>query len=191
MRLFIGIRPPLEVVETIVALPRPTVAGLRWTTPDQWHVTLRFLGSVDDPAPLLDRLAATPVPLPAEVRLGPAVARFGQRVLHVEAAGVEPLAAAIAAATADIGRPPPPGPFVGHLTLARVANRARVDLRPLCGTPVAAIWTASRYTLEISDLRPDGARYRALAGFPAAGTGSGSGADETAPEQVEHRDGRQ
>ena len=40
--------PPPEVVARLAALARPTVEGVRWTTPEQWHVTLRFLGWVDD-----------------------------------------------------------------------------------------------------------------------------------------------
>ena len=45
-RLFIAVWPPPDVVEQVAALPRPPVAGLRWTEPEQWHVTLRFLGAL-------------------------------------------------------------------------------------------------------------------------------------------------
>ena len=48
MRLFVAVWPPYEVVNSIAALERPPLPGLRWTTPDQWHVTMRFLGDVDD-----------------------------------------------------------------------------------------------------------------------------------------------
>ena len=46
-RLFVAVWPPDEVLDLIAALPRPEVEGLRWTTRDQWHVTLRFFGSVE------------------------------------------------------------------------------------------------------------------------------------------------
>lgn len=168
MRLFLAVRPPDDVVERLAALPRPAVDGLRWTTPGQWHVTLRFLGRVDDPEPLVGHLRAAPAPLPVTVTLGPATDRFGQRVLHLPATGLDALASAVRGASAAFGEPRPPDQaFTGHLTLARVRNRARVDLRPLCGVAFAATWTSPAYTLEASDLHPDGARYTTLATFPA------------------------
>ena len=41
-------------------MAKAKVAGLRWTGPDQWHVTLRFLGSIDpgEVAAALDRLGS-------------------------------------------------------------------------------------------------------------------------------------
>ena len=56
MRLFVGVRPPDEVLDLIADLPRRAQAGLRWTTRDQWHVTLRFLGEVEDPTVVVDAL---------------------------------------------------------------------------------------------------------------------------------------
>ncbi|MBW3548710.1 MAG: hypothetical protein KY452_11325, partial [Actinobacteria bacterium] len=47
MRLFVAVRPPPEVVATLATLDRPERPGLRWTPPEQWHVTLRFFGPVD------------------------------------------------------------------------------------------------------------------------------------------------
>jgi len=51
VRLFVAALPDKSTVDRLRGAcggwPRPTVAGLRWTGPDQWHVTLRFLGSVD------------------------------------------------------------------------------------------------------------------------------------------------
>ena len=38
---------PAEVLDQIGASPRVYLPGVRWTTRDQWHVTLRFLGSAD------------------------------------------------------------------------------------------------------------------------------------------------
>lgn len=163
VRLFVAVWPPEEVLDLVAALPRPGVVGLRWTSRQQWHVTLRFLGRVDDPAPVAAALAeaAASVAGPVTAVLGPATDRFGQRVLHVPVEGLGPLAAAVIAATAGFGEPPEDRPFSGHLTLARA--RAKVDLRPLCGVPVSATWEVRSVALVRSDLHSKGARYTDIA----------------------------
>lgn len=171
-RLFVAVWPPGEVLDVIRALPRPDVSGLRWTRPDHWHVTLRFLGPVPEADPVVEALAAVAVRAPAtEAVLGPAVDRFGRRVLQAPVAGVDSLAAAVVAATADIGRPPDGRPFSGHVTLARVAERASVDLRPLTGTPVRARWRVEEIALVRSDLSGAAPRYEVVVGFPLSGEG--------------------
>ncbi|HWC10835.1 MAG TPA: RNA 2',3'-cyclic phosphodiesterase [Acidimicrobiales bacterium] len=169
-RLFVAVAPPDEVLERVAALDRPEVAGLRWTTRPQWHVTLRFLGAVDDVAAAADALVRLRA-APAEALLGPAVGRFGQRVLHVPVRGLDEVAAAVVAATADVGEPPEElslrsghagRPFAGHLTLARVRRGARVDLRRLTGEPVEGRWPVEEVCLLQSHLSPKGARYETL-----------------------------
>lgn len=156
--------PPPAVLEKVAALPRPDVGGLRWTSPDQWHVTLRFLGECDV-APVVTALAGVAGPV-AGAQLGPAVGRFDHRVLHIPVPGLEDLAGAVVRATADLGRPAEKRPFHGHLTLARVARNARVDLRPLTGAAVEAAWDVDAFCLVQSRLSPTGARYEILETFP-------------------------
>jgi 2'-5' RNA ligase len=163
-RLFVAVSPPDEVLERVAALDRPDVAGLRWTDRAQWHVTLRFLGRVDDVAvavEALDRVRAAP----AEASLGPAVGRFGQRVLHVPVTGLDQVAAAVVGATAQVGEPPEERTFAGHLTLARVRQGMKVDLRALSGQPVAGRWPVAEVCLMESHLSPKGARYEVLERF--------------------------
>ena len=53
MRLFVGLAVDEAVKETLERLTlrlRAKDDGLRWSTPDQWHVTLVFLGEVNDEA---------------------------------------------------------------------------------------------------------------------------------------------
>ena len=52
--------PPEEVLDLIGGLARPEVEGLRWTTRDQWHVTLRFFGEakLEDALGALRRVSA-------------------------------------------------------------------------------------------------------------------------------------
>lgn len=164
-RLFVAVWPPDEVLDRVAALDRPDVAGLRWTAPAQWHVTLRFMGRVDDPAVAAGALGRARAE-PAQAVLGPAVGRFGQRVLHVPVAGLDGVAAAVVSATGAVGQPPEERPFAGHLTLARVAKGARVDLRPLAGAPVAGRWPVREVCLVESRLSPTGARYQVVERFP-------------------------
>ena len=44
MRLFVAVWPPEEVVAELTALPRKDGRGVRFVAPENWHVTLRFLG---------------------------------------------------------------------------------------------------------------------------------------------------
>lgn len=172
MRCFVAVWPPPDVVAALAALPRPDVAGLRWTTVEQWHVTLRFLGNVDEAAARRAFATIDAGTAPVAVELGPATGRFGRRVLHVPASGVDRLAGATLAATAGVGVPPERRRFAGHVTLARARERSGVDLRPLVGTPFAASWTASELTLVASHLGagPGGAaRYEVLASLPLGG----------------------
>jgi 2'-5' RNA ligase len=163
-RLFVAVVPPDAVLEQVAALPRPDVEGLRWTMRDQWHVTLRFLGRVDDAeaTAAADALARAPLPR-CEATLGPELGRFGRRVLHVPVAGLDELAAAVLGATAGLGAPPEDRPFRGHVTLARARSRRGVDLRPLTRDAIAGAWPVEEVVLMESHMNPKGARYERMA----------------------------
>ncbi|MBC8365362.1 MAG: hypothetical protein H8E59_10210, partial [Actinobacteria bacterium] len=92
VRLFVAVWPSDELVSALAALPRPEAAGLRWTRPDQWHVTLRFLGEADpdEAAVALGALAAAP----AVGEAGPANRPPGKRVGMGAGGGVGRLAGA-------------------------------------------------------------------------------------------------
>jgi RNA 2',3'-cyclic 3'-phosphodiesterase len=168
LRLFIAVVPPDEVLDAVAALPRPETEGLRWTSRDQWHVTLRFLGQVDGVADVTAALAGAALGR-CEARLGPEIARFGRRVLQIPATGLDDLAAAVVAATGDIGRPPEDRPFAAHLTLARARARRGVDLRALTGAGFDAAWWAEEVCLVESRLHPHGARYDVVERFRLSG----------------------
>ena len=169
-RLFVAVWPPDDVLDRIEGLPRPDVPGLRWTHREQWHVTLRFLGQVPEPGPVGEALAAVASSsAPAEAVLGPRVDRFGRRLLHLPVSGLDRLAPAVVSATSGMGRPPDDRPFAGHVTLARVADRKSVDLRPLTGAGVSGRWPVNEIVLVRSDLSPAGARYEVVARFGLSG----------------------
>jgi RNA 2',3'-cyclic 3'-phosphodiesterase len=175
VRLFIAAWPDPSTVDRVALLERPVVAGLRWTSVDQWHVTLRFLGEVDDPAPVAEALrplgSAT-----TEVTLGPVTAWFpGGRVLQVPVSGLEEVAADVAELTApfvplDSGREAHRR-FTGHLTLARVRGTPLPAgvAAALAGVRLASSWTVGDVTLVASQMQSAGARYEVLARFALAG----------------------
>lgn len=172
VRLFVAVRPPPEVVTALAALPRPERPGLRWTPPQQWHVTLRFFGALDAGQAELavrgvaEAAAAQPA---AQARLGPEVGRFGGRVLQVPVSGLESLAGAVVTRTAEVGRPPDARRFAGHLTLAR--NRGRASLAGLTGAAVEGRWRVDEVAVMASVPQgPEMAnRYEVVAAFPLQG----------------------
>src|SRR5437763_3734121 len=165
MRLFVAVWPNDEVVATLAGLERPSRRGLRWTGREQWHVTLRFLGNVavDQVDAVVSAIESIEMTAPVMAVMGPATARFGQRVLHVPVAGLDGVAADVISATASLGEPPEDRAFSGHITLARVRPRSRIDLRTLCGVPLAGKWPVRRLTLVSSVPDPAGARYEVIA----------------------------
>ncbi len=170
VRLFVAVWPSPEVVQALESFPRPD-RGVRWTAPEQWHVTLRFLGEVSEPEASeveagVAGVAARLGPAPAVV--GPATACFGTGVLMVPVSGLEAVAAATVEATAGWGAAPDHRRFVGHLTLAR-SRRRGPDLRRFAGHRLAASWTASELTLVRSSTSRSGARYEVLRRFALSG----------------------
>ena len=165
MRLFVAVLPDEVTTERLREAcggwPRPEVAGVRWTSPDQWHVTLRFLGSVNlrKAASALDGLAS----VVAEVRLGPATTLLGRGVLVVPVGGVDDLAGAVAAATVDLGGHLENRPFTGHLTLARSRDRIPLGWE---GRPVSGAFEVTEVCLLRSETLPEGAHYEVLARWP-------------------------
>jgi 2'-5' RNA ligase len=161
-RLFVAVWPPDEVLDLVAAVPRPEVEGLRWTTRDQWHVTLRFFGNaeLDEALEALQGVSASST----VAQLGPETGRFSKRILHVPVDGLEHVGKAVIRATKKVGRPPEDRPFSGHLTLARARDRRRgVDLRPLSGVPVRASWPVTEVCLVESHLSSKGANYEVVA----------------------------
>lgn len=156
--------PPAALVAQLAALPRPRVPAVRWTVEEQWHVTLRFLGSVDDPAEAADALAGLPAVGPVTATAGPAVASLSPSLLCVPVQGLDELAAAVVSATAAVGQRPEDRPFRGHITLARSKGKASVSR--LAGPPIEATWPVGEVTLVASETHPQGARYTVIGRYP-------------------------
>lgn len=168
-RLFVAVWPPALLSEQLRTLDRPSRPGLRWTTPDQWHVTLRFLG--DMPAPEEDVLRAGLGQVAARVPAFEATAGPRPRLLGpawvLPVTGLDRLAGTVGDATRDLGQLPSHRGYQGHLTLARA--RQRNLLRGLPDQAVGGAWTVADVTLVRSHLGSQGARYDVIGRWPLAG----------------------
>jgi RNA 2',3'-cyclic 3'-phosphodiesterase len=201
MRLFVAVTPPPDAVAQLwsaAAGVRAAQPGLRWTAPEQWHLTLAFLGEVDDGprqdlTERLGRAAARHGPMTLALR---GAGRFGDRVLWTRVDGdverLRGLAASVRAAARRARVPVEDRPYRPHLTLAR--SRGAADLRPAvdalagyAGTP----WAASELHLVRSYLGAGpggGARHEVLVSWllgrpqPAEPTRSPQGRDGAAEE---------
>jgi 2'-5' RNA ligase len=134
--------------------------------PEQWHVTLRFLGRVD-PAEVLVALSSAALPR-AEAQLGPRVARLGPGALVLPVSGLGGLAAAVRAATARIGDPPDRREFTGHLTLARLRRGSaggRAGVGEVVGVPFSARFPVVEVEVVSSVTAATGAVHEVLARF--------------------------
>ena len=169
-RLFVCLWPPEEVVSLLEELHRKDQVGARFVRPENWHVTLRFIGNADpnDVAAALDTAQWEP----ATVDLGPAVDVGNGRVLFVPADGADALAAEVGRVTRHLGDEPIRPRFLGHVTLARLKKRANMP-RAL-GALINASWIPREIALVESTLRPDGARYDTLATWSVESTGGES-----------------
>jgi RNA 2',3'-cyclic 3'-phosphodiesterase len=191
MRLFVAIEPPASVLTELAAAIEPLQAAapeLRWTNRTAWHLTLAFLGDVDEA--VLPELTA---------RLERAARRHPPQLLAIEGAGAFPspirarvlwagiradnralasLAASVAAGARRAGAPPPDEgrKYRAHLTLARCRQPANVAglTAALAGIATTA-WTARSVHLIHSVLGGREPRYDDVGEWPlAAAAGAGT-----------------
>ena len=183
MRMFVALVPPPEVLEELRAstegLSGASPSTVRWTRPEQWHVTLAFLGEVHDPtrAALADRLgrvAAVVAPFTLSVA---SAGRFGDRVLWAgvsgDTAALHGVAASVRAAAAELRLATDDRPYHPHLTLALTSGDG--DLGGTVGTLAdfqSSLWTVDELCLvrTIRGAGPGGApRYETVATWPMRG----------------------
>jgi len=160
-RLFLAVWPPDDVVELLSALHRKDQRGVRFVPPENWHVTLRFLGNASR-SEVIDSLVGVAL-RPARAQLGPAVDVLAERALVVPVTGLDALAGTVTRHTKHLGRPPRKR-FAGHITVARVTARAAMP-RAL-GTLVSAELDVDEVALVQSRLDPRGARYETIHTWP-------------------------
>jgi RNA 2',3'-cyclic 3'-phosphodiesterase len=183
MRLFVAIAPPAAVLDELDAWVEPFRAqrlDLRWTNREAWHVTLAFLGQVNETATagLLPRLEHA-AQRHQQVRLAfagagafPAAERANVlwSGLSGDCEALAELAESVAAGASCAGASPPDRgrSFQPHLTLARCRMAADVTGLVAALSPYQGqLWTADRLHLVRSRLgSTESPRYVSLASWP-------------------------
>ena len=173
MRLFAALPLSPEAIERLtrfrLRLSGPN-DGLRWSTPEQWHITLQFYGEVDEERArcLAGAFTHFIVQRAPEVVLD-GLERFPAKGILYASVALSPSLQLLQSDVAELGRTcgfvPEPRPFRPHITLARSKGRtgfgtldrlARPEL-PSFGTEIR--WMADELLLLRSVLRPQGAEY--------------------------------
>ena len=150
-RLFTALEIPDDATDAL-ALMRGGLLGARWIEPDDYHVTLRFIGDID--ARLADEVAAALDGVRQE-RVGVAfdgLSWFGGAKPHAVIAKVKP-APALLALQADherrmrrLGLAPETRNFTPHVTLCRLRG---------AGVEAVADYLAARGRLAAPDFLAD------------------------------------
>lgn len=184
MRAFIAIETPEEISRKLAeaqARFRQTAMAARWTAPNGFHLTLKFLGQIadHDAKAVSDKLAALGSfeKFRVEVRgFGYFPNARGPRVLW---AGIQAppalaeLAGRVEDAMAELGFEREGRDFHPHLTLARFKfPRPQPALAPLVtemSERTFGWFEVSEFFLWESELSPAGASYRKLARLPHPG----------------------
>ncbi len=179
-RLFVGLRPPREIRAALIAI-MGGIAGARWQTDDQLHLTIRYIGEVDhrtaeDVALAMARLHAPAISVAlqgvgrfekqgrtdaiwAGVSPGEALARLHKKVDH---------------ALIALGLPAEGRAYLPHITLARLARGLAVEgeidafIAAQAGL-ASAPFPFTHVTLFESHLTRDGARYEPVDRWPMHG----------------------
>jgi len=143
MRLFVAVVPPegvLEHLDEFLSVRRELGEGLRWTVPEQWHLTLAFMESVadrklDDLVERLGRAGHRRTPFELGFAGGGAFPNAARaRVLWMGVSGddtarteLDRLATGARAAATKAGAEVAGGKFRPHLTLARLGRPQEVS----------------------------------------------------------------
>lgn len=162
MRLFVSLRPPAAALAHLAA----ALTGRPTSRPDQWHVTLAFLGDVPAPEPLYEPLtAAAAAHPPLEMRLSGSGSFSGARAVWAGLAGdvdgLRALAADVQRACREAGVPLEPRRYRPHLTVGRLGRLDRHALAAYEGP----LWRADRIDLVHSVLGRT-AEHTVLRTFP-------------------------
>ncbi|HEY1736318.1 MAG TPA: RNA 2',3'-cyclic phosphodiesterase [Methylovirgula sp.] len=144
-RLFTGLEIPSNIAFDLANM-RGGISGARWIDVENYHLTLRFIGDIDDATArdvfaTLGQIRRAPVTVTLE-----ALDSFGggrPRAIVAKAKPVQPLVELQAEQERlmrRIGIPPEPRKFTPHVTLAR--------LRDASASAVAAYLSASGFFLS-------------------------------------------
>lgn len=168
MRAFLAIPLPGKLSEELAALGR-SIAGLRAQKAGTIHLTIRFLGEVEDPEPVASaaaEVAARHAPFDVSLQgVGAFPDARRPRVVWVGLGAGEEAASALAAdieaAVTGLGFPPEERPWSAHITLGRFRDRPP---KPPHFDPLREFGKAraDRLVFFRSVLTPEGALHEAF-----------------------------
>ena len=175
-RLFTGLEIPAEIGQTLSDL-RGGLPGARWIDPENYHVTLRFIGDIDgvaanEIASLLFRVNRKPF----EVALQ-GLSSFGGRKPRAVVASIAPsrplieLQAELERLMQRIGLEPEGRKYTPHVTLARLRDASSHDVANYLATrhPFRPPpFRVSRFVLYSSRASTGGGPYVVEAAYPLA-----------------------
>lgn len=133
-RLFTGLQLPSDIAFAL-SLKRGGLQGARWIDPENYHITLRFIGDVDHHTAneVFEALAMAPSVEPFDITLSH-LGVFGGNKPRSLYAGVEPsaplnrLQAGQERLLQKVGLAPEGRKYVPHVTLARLRDTGPDDL---------------------------------------------------------------
>ncbi|KAF0224341.1 MAG: hypothetical protein FD176_1277 [Rhodospirillaceae bacterium] len=172
IRLFVGLALPSDLAARLAALAGG-IPGARWVAAHNLHVTLRFIGAVDEgmAEDLHHRLRAIHGPA-FDLRLdgfgtfggGKPRALWAGIAAHAE---LDSLQIRIEQAARDVGLAAETRKFTPHVTLAwlKAAPPERIAAFLAHHSPFVALLPVTGFTLYRSHLGGEGAEYEALAEY--------------------------
>ena len=166
-RLFTGLEIPADVCQTLSSL-RGGLPGARWIDPENYHVTLRFIGDIDgvsanEIASMLTRVDRRPFEVTVR-----GLSSFGGRKPRAVVATIVPsrplieLQAELERLMQRIGLDPEGRKFIPHVTLARLydaSSRDVADYLSVRGYFPSKVFTAERFVLFSSRASTGGGPY--------------------------------
>ncbi|MEI8274840.1 MAG: RNA 2',3'-cyclic phosphodiesterase [Hyphomicrobiales bacterium] len=176
-RLFTGIEIPAGIGEALDRL-RGGLPGARWIDRENYHVTLRFIGDVDDVAAQEAAYVLGQVRRPPFGLCFDGVAAFGGRKPRAVIANVAPQPALLELQAEQerlmrrIGLEPEPRKYTPHVTLARLRNSSSLDVADYLsarGYFRTAPFPVAEFVLFSSRASTGGGPYVAEARYPLNG----------------------
>jgi 2'-5' RNA ligase len=176
-RLFTGLEIPADIAQFLATL-RGGLPGARWVEPEHYHVTLRFIGDVDDVvahevASLLGRVRRDPFDVHVEDlksfggrKPRAVVATLGSTLALME------LQAEHERLMQRVGLEPEGRKFIPHVTLARLrdcTSRQVADYLAVRGQLCSPPFRIARFVLFSSRNSIGGGPYVVEAAYPLAG----------------------
>jgi 2'-5' RNA ligase len=175
-RLFTGLEIPEDVRQSLGML-RGGLPGARWVEPENFHVTLRFIGDVDDDtgrevASVLGKVRRAPLELRLE-----GLGSFGGRKPRAIYASVAPSPALIELQAEHerlmqrVGLEPEGRKYTPHVTLARLRDTSSqkvAEYLTLRGAYRSPPFPVSRFVLYSSRDSVGGGPYVVEAAYPLA-----------------------